>query len=548
MTNNENKQKTEEKVKKSMNNSAVAEPQEDFASLYQNSLKEIKEDKVVKGYVVGVTDKDVLVDIGYKSEGIIPKEEFGRRPIEQGMEIDVYVEEIEDEDGMIGLSKAKADKILGWEKTIAKYEEGDEVEGHVVRKVKGGLMVDIGMEAFLPASQIDIKPLKELNLDEYLDQSFNFKILKINAERKNIVVSRRELLENHRKIDKTRLLSEIEEGQVRTGFVKNITDFGAFIDLNGMDGLLHITDMTWGRISHPSELLSMGQSIDVMILKFDREKERVSLGLKQMSKNPWEDISEKYPKGNKVKGKVVNIMPYGAFVEIEKGVEGLIHISEMSWTKKITDPSEVTKVGDEVEVIVLEIDSEHKKLSLGMKQIDGNPWDQVNEKYPIGSQVKGLIRSITNYGIFLELEEGVDGMVHISDISWNKNFNHPNEVYKTGEEVEAVVLDLDLENKKIALGIKQLQEDPWSEIEAKFKADDIVEGKVTKSKQFGVFVELGDGVEGLIHLTQLTAEPIESAENYIPVDEVVRAKILKVDPEEKKIALTLLFKEDETES
>ncbi len=533
------KNKKQEEQEQPMN-SAVLEKEESFADLYRSTQKDIQEDKIVKGKVVGLTDKEVLVDIGYKSEGIVPREEFAYPDeIEIGQEIDVYLESIENEEGMVVLSKAKADKMLGWEKTISSYKEGDEVEGRVVRKVKGGLMVDIGMEAFLPASQIDIKPLKDLNLDDYYGKHIRIKILKINPERKNIVVSRRELLESSRKVDRDKLLGEIEEGQTRQGIVKNITDFGVFIDLNGLDGLLHITDMTWGRINHPSEMVELGDEIEVIILKFDREKERVSLGLKQKTQNPWQGIVERYPVGKRAEGKVVNIMPYGAFVEVEAGVEGLIHISEMSWTKKISHPSEMLSVGDKVQVVVLEIDPEHKKLSLGMKQIESNPWDTVNEKYSIGSKIKGKVRSITNYGVFVELEAGIDGLVHISDISWTKKFNHPSDLFKEGQEIDAVILDVDSDNKKMSLGMKQLEQDPWDKISERYTTGDIVKGVVTKTKTFGVFVRIEDGIEGLIHVSQLSKKPVENAENYFPEGHEVEAMIVKIDREERKLSLTL---------
>ena len=513
--------------------------EEELKQMYELSFVELEEEKIITGTVVQVSENEVLIDVGYKSEGIIPISEFrNASDIQVGNKIEVYLESKEDEHGMVVLSKEKADKILGWERTILSCEEGKVVEGTVIKKVKGGLIVDIGMDAFLPASQVDIKPLRDLNLDDYIGVKDSFKVININQERRNIVLSRRELLEEVKREEKEKLLKEIEVGQIRKGSVKNITDFGVFIDLNGIDGLLHITDMTWGRIAHPSEMVVIGDELDVVILDYDTEKQRVSLGLKQKTKNPWEDVGVKYPIGEKIKGRVVNIMPYGAFVELEKGIEGLIHISELSWTKRVAHPSEIVQVGDIVEAVVLDLDKENRKLSLGLKQTEFNPWESVPEKYKQGTKVIGKVRNLTNYGAFVELEEGVDGLIHVSDFSWTKKINNPSEVFKKGDEVEAVVLSVDEDGKKIALGIKQLQEDPWETIDENYQQGEIVFGAVTKITTFGVFLELSDGIEGLIHISQLSEKPVNKIENIVQIGDEIPAMVLKVDQEERKIALS----------
>lgn len=511
---------------------------EDFRSLYASSLKQIKEGGLVKGRIVEVRRDEVLVDIGYKSEGVIPLAEFvDRSEIEVGNSIDVLLESLEDQNGMVVLSKQKAERLQNWERTINNCAEGKVIKGKVFRKVKGGLMVDIGMEAFLPASQIDVKHVK--NIDEFLGKVYEFKIIKINAERKNVVLSRRQLLEETRKRDKDKLLSEIKIGDTRVGRVKNLTDFGAFIDLNGGDGLLHITDMSWGRINHPSEILKIGDEIEVVVLDLDREKERISLGLKQRTPNPWSKIEEKFPVGSRVRGKIVNLMPYGVFVELESGIQGLIHISELSWTRRCGHPSELFKLGDEVEAQVLSIDQKNEKISLGVKQLETPPWDNVDERYPVGKRVQGKVRNLTNYGLFVELEEGIDGLIHISDLSWSKKITNPADHYKKGDVVEAIVLSVDQDNKKISLGVKQLTHNPWERINELYHVGNVVKGRVSKVAGFGVFVELQDGIEGLVHNSQLQDSATETPSKPLKEGDEVTAKVVRIDPTEKKIALSI---------
>lgn len=505
----------------------------DFRALYTQSLNEIKEGSIVDGSIIEIRRDEVLIDIGYKSEGVVSIREFSNREdLQPGNRVAVLLERLEDEHGMVVLSKHKADKIQNWEKTISNCGEGTVVKGKVFKKVKGGLMVDIGMEAFLPASQIDIKHVR--NIDEFLGKVYEFKVIKINTDRKNVVLSRRQLLEETRKRDKAKLLQEISVGDVRSGRVKNITDFGAFIDLNGGDGLLHITDMTWGRINHPSEMVAIGDELEVMILDFDLEKERISLGLKQRSENPWDKIEEKFQVNSKVKGKVVNTMPYGVFVELEKGIEGLIHVTELSWTRRFNHPSELLNVGDEVEAMVLNVDKENQKISLGLKQLEATPWDNADEKFPVNSKIKGIIRNLTNYGAFVELEDGLDGLIHVSDISWTKKVNNASEVFKKGDEVEAIVLSVDQDAKKISLGIKQLENNPWDNISEHFQLGDVVNGVVSKVAGFGIFVELKDGIEGLVHNSQISDD-----QKSLKEGDTVTAKVVKVDQEEKKIALSM---------
>jgi small subunit ribosomal protein S1 len=504
----------------------------------EGSIASMHNGEILKGMIVEVTKDFVVVDVGLKSEGLIPINEFGDpREITLNTEIEVFLDQTEGEDGQIVLSREKARKQRQWEYILNHCEEGSIIRGKVIRKVKGGLMVDIGMEAFLPGSQIDNKRIK--NIDEFLDQEFDFKILKINIERKNIVVSRRELLEEERVSKKAELLDDIVEGAIRKGLVKNITDFGVFLDLDGIDGLLHITDMTWKRIKHPSEMVNLGDELEVMILSIDREKGRVALGLKQKDPNPWEIIEKKYPVGTRVKGRIVNLVPYGAFIEIEPGIEGLIHVSEMSWVKNITDPSQVVNKGDEVEAIVLSIQKDEGKVSLGIKQLDKNPWDEVDVKYPIGKNVKVEIRNLTNYGAFVELEPGVDGLIHISDLSWIKKVSHPSEVLKKGDMVDAIVLSVDKESKKITLGVKQLSTNPWESIEKTMPVGSVVHGKVTKIAAFGAFVELDNGIEGLVHVTELSDQSFEKVEDVVSIGTSVTAKVVKLDPEHKKISLSI---------
>jgi small subunit ribosomal protein S1 len=493
---------------------------------------------VLRGRIVEITKDFVVIDVGLKSEGLVPINEFtDLSEIALGNEVEAFLDQTEGEDGQIVLSRDKARRLRQWENIVENCTEGSIVTGKVMRKVKGGLMVDIGVEAFLPGSQIDNKRIK--NLDEYLDKTYDFKILKINTDRKNIVVSRRELLEEERMSKKVEMLENFHEGEIRHGIVKNITDFGVFLDVDGVDGLLHITDMTWKRIKHPSEMVALGDKLEVIILHVDKDKGRVALGMKQKESNPWEEIEKKYPPGTHVKGKVVSLVPYGAFMEIESGIEGLIHVSEMSWTKTINEPSEMLKKGDEVEAIVLSVQKDEGKISLGMKQLEKNPWDEVEKKYPIGSGVTAEIRNLTNYGAFVELEPGIDGLIHISDLSWIKKVSHPSEVFKKGDKVEAVVLSVDKENKKITLGVKQLSENPWENTEKMMPVGSLVKGIVTKITAFGAFVELASGLEGLIHVTEISDKPFGKVEEVISKGQEVTAKVIKLDPEHKKISLSI---------
>lgn len=503
-----------------------------------NPLASLSSGYVLKGRIVEITKDFVVIDVGLKSEGLVPISEF-TDPSELFLDniVEAFLDQTEGEDGQIVLSRDKARRLRQWENIVDNCTEGSIVTGKVLRKVKGGLMVDIGVEAFLPGSQIDNKRIK--NLDEYLDKIYDFKILKINTDRKNIVVSRRELLEEERMTKKVEMLENFQEGEIRRGIVKNITDFGVFLDIDGVDGLLHITDMTWKRIKHPSEMVQIGDELEVVILHVDREKGRVALGMKQKESNPWEEIEKKYPVGTHVKGKIVSLVPYGAFLEIEPGIEGLIHVSEMSWTKTVNDPSEIVKKGDEVEAIVLSIQKDDGKISLGMKQLEKNPWDEVEKKYPIGSSVTAEIRNLTNYGAFVELEPGIDGLIHISDLSWIKKVSHPSEIFKKGDKVDAVVLSVDKENKKITLGVKQLSENPWENIEKIMPVGSLVKGIVSKITAFGAFVELENGLEGLIHVTELSDQPFGKVEEVISKGQNVVAKVIKVDPEHKKLSLSI---------
>lgn len=493
---------------------------------------------ILKGRIVEITKDHVVIDVGLKSEGLVPIQEFSDPSlVVLDGEVEVLLDQPEDDNGQIVLSREKAERLRQWEYILEHCEEGSIVKGRVLRKVKGGLMVDIGMEAFLPGSQIDNKRIK--NLDDYIDKTFEFKILKINVDRKNVVVSRRELLEAERISKKAEVLENIKVGDVREGIVKNITDFGVFLDLDGIDGLLHITDMTWRRIKHPSEMVHLSQKLEVMILSIDKDKGRVALGLKQKESNPWDQIEQKYPPGTRVRGKIVNLLPYGAFIEIEPGIEGLIHVSEMSWVKNVTDPSEIVKKGDDVEAIVLSVQKEEGKISLGLKQAEHNPWDDVEKKYAIGSNVKAEIKSLTNYGAFVELEPGVEGLIHISDLSWIKKVSHPSEVLRKGDVVDSVVLSVDKESKKITLGVKQLSRNPWETIEKTMPVSSLVKGKVTKITAFGAFVELESGIEGLIHVTELSDQAFGKVEDVVSKGDEVTAKVIKLDPEHKKIALSI---------
>ncbi len=494
--------------------------------------------QIVKGTVIEVRNKEVLVDIGYKSEGVVSGNQFDDvKAVKVGDEVEVLIERLEDKDGMVVLSKEKAEFKQNWDKILQIAGEGATVKGKVKAIVKGGLLVNIGVEAFLPASQIDIIPPK--NLTPFVGNTYDFKVVKINQDRQNVVLSRRELIEAERNDKRSKLLAEMTPGDVRKGIVKNITDFGAFIDLNGIDGLLHITDMSWGRVGHPSEILKVGQDLEVVVLDVNKEKERVSLGLKQKMQNPWDAIETKYAVGQKVKGKVVNLVPYGAFVEIEPGVEGLVHVTELSWTKRIAKPSDVLKQDQEVEAVVLGINRDEQKISLGIRQLETNPWDQAEAKYPAGTRVKGKVRNLTSYGAFVELEEGLDGMIHVSDISWTRKINHPSEVFKKGDDVEATVLEVDKANQRISIGIKQLSVDPWDKIDQLYKVGDLVTGKVTKLASFGAFVGLDNEIDGLVHISQVSEDRVDKIKSVLKVGDDVSARVIKIDRSDRRIGLSI---------
>jgi small subunit ribosomal protein S1 len=494
---------------------------------------------ILNGRIVGIVGDHAVVEVGLKSEGMVQLTEFDDPSlVKVGDEVEVLLEEVESEGDLVVLSKRKADRIRGWEFILAHKAEGDEVTGRVTRKIKGGLLVDIGVPAFLPASQVDIR--RPGDIAEFIGQEITAKILKIDEARRNIVVSRRKLIEERRGEAKEKLLLEIEEGQVRTGVVKNVADFGVFVDLGGLDGLLHITDMSWGRIGHPSEMVKLDQDLEVKILNVDREKEKIALGLKQMAENPWEKVSESYPVGTRLNGTVVSIMSYGAFVKIEEGLEGLVHISEMSWTRRVSHPSELVNVADEIEVVVLDIDKDKQEISLGMKQAEANPWTIVKEKYPPGTVITGTVRNMTSFGAFVEIEPGIDGMLHVSDLSWTRKISHPSEMLKKSQELQCVVLAVDEEKMRVSLGLKQLSEDPWLRIIPEhYMPGQIVQGKVTKITNFGVFVELEEDLEGLLHISELSNEKIENPEDVVKADEELEVKILRVDTDERKIGLSL---------
>jgi small subunit ribosomal protein S1 len=494
--------------------------------------------EIVKGIIIEVRPKEVLVDIGYKSEGVVPANEFLEPDaIKLGAEIDVLIEKLENKEGTVVLSHEKAEFKKNWERILSICNEGGRVMGKVKSVVKGGLIVNVGVEAFLPSSQIDMTTPK--NLQQFVGNSYEFKVVKINQERQNIVLSRRELIEAERNDKRSKLLSEMVPGDIRKGTVKNITDFGAFIDLNGLDGLLHITDMSWGRLNHPSEVLKVGQELDVVVLDVNKEKERVSLGLKQKMANPWDNIETKYPVGQKVKGKVVSLVPYGAFVQLEPGVEGLVHVTELSWTKRVAKPSDILKPDQELEAVVLGINRDEQKISLGIRQLESNPWDNAESKYVVGRKVKGKVRNLTSYGAFVELEEGIDGMVHVSDMSWTRKINHPSEMLKKGDDVEATVLEVDRANQRIALGMKQLEIDPWDNIEKLYRVGDLVQGKVTKLASFGAFVGLQHEIDGLVHISQISEERVEKIKNVLKVGQDVSARVVKIDRGERRIGLSI---------
>ncbi len=514
-----------------------------MAKKYSETLRSFSEGSIVPGKVLAIQNDEVLMDIGYKSEGVIDGHEFADlASVNIGDEYEVLLDQMEDEDGMVSLSKEKAEQKIQWERVIKSCEEGSTVTGVIKSRVKGGMLVDVnGVEAFLPGSQVDVSPVH--NVDSMVEQEFEFKVIKINEDRRNIILSRRDLIEQRLKVKKRELLATIEKGQVRQGHVKNITDFGVFVDLDGLDGLLHITDMSWGRIKHPSELVKVGDPIEVMILDVDLERERVSLGLKQQTDNPWDDINQKYPVGSRLRGKVVNLVPYGAFVELEEGVEGLVHVSEISWTKRIARASDVLGVGDEVDVVVLSVSPEEQKIALGMRQTEDNPWDTVQGRYPVGTRISGQVRNFTSYGAFVELEDGIDGMIHVSDMSWTRKVNHPSEVLEKGQAVDAIVLEVDSENKRISLGLKQASEDPWSTISERYQIGRLVKGTVSKIATFGAFIELEEGVDGLVHISQISNDHIEKVRDALDVGQEVEARVIKIDQNERRIGLSIKAKD-----
>ena len=506
-------------------------------ALKQSTVR-FAEEEIVTGKVIEIRQKEVLVDIGYKSEGSISTNEFDAdEPPKVGDEVDVLIERLENRDGMVELSHERAEFKRNWDKINSICQEGGRIKGKIKQAVRGGLIVNIGVEAFLPSSQVDVIPTRDF--DALVGQTFEFKIVKINEERQNIVLSRRELIEEERSKARAEILETMTPGDVRKGVVKNITDFGAFIDLNGLDGLLHITDMSWGRINHPSEMVNVGDDIEVVVLDINKEKERVSLGLKQKTQNPWELIESKYPMGTRIKGKVVNLVSYGAFVELEPGVEGLVHVTELSWTKRITKPSEVLTAGEEVEAEVLGVNKDEQKISLGIRQLESNPWDTAEQKYTPGTTVKGSVRNLTSYGAFVELEEGLDGMIHVSDLSWTRKINHPSEILEKGDEIEAKVLEVDRENQRISIGVKQLDVDPWEKIDEIYTIGREVTGKVTKLASFGAFVGLEHDMDGLVHISQVSEDRVEKIKDHLKVGDEVTARVIKVDKSDRRIGLSI---------
>lgn len=511
----------------------------------EDANKQFDVNQIVEGKIVEINEEFVVVDVGFKSEGAIPKNEWeeGEAPPEVGQTIKVLIEEVEDQNNleearnMISLSKRKAEKIIQWETMMASVQEGQVVTGTVTRKIKGGLLVDIGVNVFLPASQVDIR--RPNDIGDYIGRVVQCEVLKIDEARRNIVVSRRSLIEKQREEDREHLMAELEVGQIRKGIVKNIADFGAFVDLGGIDGLLHITDMSWERIGHPTEMVAIDQEIEVKILQIDREKQKIALGLKQKQNNPWTNIAEKYPVGSTVPGEVVNVMSYGAFVKLEPGIEGLVHISEMSWTRRINHPSEMVQIGDKIDVKILGVDPQGQQLSLGIKQTQSNPWDDIMQRYPENAEVTGKVRNLTNYGAFIELEEGIDGLLHVSDMSWTRKISHPSEVLQKGQQVKCRVLSVDQARRRIALGMKQLDDDPWNTtIPEKYKPGQLIRGKVTKITNFGVFVGLEDNLEGLLHISELADSKVENPEDVVKVGDEIEVKVLRVDSDERKIGLS----------
>ncbi|HEX2229205.1 MAG TPA: 30S ribosomal protein S1 [Candidatus Binatia bacterium] len=524
-----------------VNKGAASAGANEFEAMFEESLRTVKPGGVVKGRVVGITATHVLIDVGYKSEGQIPIQEFtdrqGNLQVKVNDEVDVFFASSDGEGGGIVLSRQRAESIKVWEDLEKAFNEGTPVEGLIVGKVKGGFKVDVGVPAFLPGSHVDIRPSR--NLDKFIGTTDRFEVVKFNRARGNVVVSRRTLLEKERDVMKQEVLKVLEEGVILEGTIKNITGYGAFVELGGIDGILHISDMSWGRIAHPSEVVQVGDKVKVVVLKFDAQKERISLGMKQLTPDPWHTVAQKYPVGTRVEGKVISLMDYGAFVELESGIEGLIHISEMSWTRKIAHPSKLLQVGQGVEVVVLNVDPAHRRISLGLKQVMANPWEEAKEKYPVGSVVKGPVRNVTDFGIFVGIEEGIDGLVHISDIHWTKKIKHPSELYKKGDIVEAKVLGVNVENARFSLGIKQMSSDPWQVVTERYPVGAKIKGQVTSVPDFGVFVRIEEGVEGLIHVSQLSTERVDKPSSlYKPGDEV-EAEVINIDTHEKKIGLSI---------
>lgn len=510
---------------------------EDLAELYEKSVIKLEEGQILKGRIVALTDKTVMVDIGYKSEGIVPVSEFDNpKALKVGDEFEFLLESKENEDGMVVLSKEKAERAKGWERISADFKEGNNIEGTIMKKIKGGFMVDIGLEAFLPASLA--APRESGGSDALVGKTLQFKIVKISKPRKNVVLSRKDVLMEEKEESKKKLLDTLKKGARIKGTVKNITDFGAFVDIGGLIGLLHVTDMSWGRISHPSDVLSVGNEIEVIVLDFNKDETKISLGLKQIMPNPWDEAEAKYPIGKKVKGKVVNLMPYGGFIELEKGIEGLVHISELSWSKKYSHPSELLSLGQMIDVVVLDVDKQNRKIALGIKQLEKDPWTGIEERYRVGQKLKGKIISLADYGIFVELEKGIDGLIHVSDISWTKKISNPSDFFKKDEEIETIILSVDEKNRRISLGIKQLEPDPWDEISTKFAPGTVTKGKITNITNFGAFVELDKDLEGLLHISEAGLGPDEKLESKFKVGDEIDIRILRVDGVQKKIALS----------
>jgi small subunit ribosomal protein S1 len=510
----------------------------ELQQLIAASVKNYREGSIVKGHILEKRPKEFLIDIGYKSEGVVSASEFENpEEINVGDEVEVLLERLENDLGMVILSKQKASQRQNWSKIVKLFEAEGIIKGRVKSVVKGGLIVNVGVEAFLPASQVDINPPKDLT--QFVGNTYDFKIVKINEDRKNVVLSRRELIEAERSDRRQQFLGTMSAGDKVEGTVKNITDFGAFLDLDGIDGLLHITDMSWARLTHPSEAVKPGDRLTVVVLEINKDKERISLGLKQLQSNPWDRIEERFPIGQKLSGKVTNLMPYGAFIQIEEGIEGLIHVSELSWTKRIVRPSDVLTLGQDIEAVVLGVNKADQKISLGVRQLEPNPWDEIEQRYVIGKQVRGQVRNMTAYGAFVELEEGIDGMVHVSDLSWTKKINHPSEILKKGDELDAVVIDIDKANQRISLGVKQLETDPWKEIEGKYKVGDVVKGTVSKIANFGAFIELPGDIDGLVHISQISEDRVEKVKDVLKPGQEVEARVIKIDKTERRLGLSI---------